>query len=65
MTDKEKMKEFENWLKEQKKIASKKYAEAVKNGNTRSTFIQIITESVLLRVLNKFREIERREDEKV
>ena len=65
MSNKEKTREVENWLKEQKKIASKKYVEAVKNGNTRSTFIQTITESVLLRVLNKFREIERRENEKV
>jgi hypothetical protein len=63
MSNKEKTREFENWLKEQKRIAAKKYVEAVKNGNTRSTFIQIITESVLLRVLNKFREIERREND--
>lgn len=65
MSNKEKTRKFENWLKEQKTIAGKKYVEAVKNGNTRSTFIQIITESVLLQVLNKFREIERRENEKI
>ena len=59
MSDKEKMKEFENWLKEQKKIAGEKCVKAVNNGHSRSTFIHVITEAVLLQVLNKFVEIER------
>lgn len=45
--------------KRTKKIAGEKCVKAVNNGHSRSTFIHVITEAVLLQVLNKFVEIER------
>lgn len=60
MTDKEKMKEFENWIKEQLKESDESYKKADEHGNRTRAYIEAITEAVLLKVLNKFNEIERR-----
>lgn len=65
MTDKEKMKEFENWLTEQIKEVFEGYIEADENGNRTAALVKGVAEIVLLQVLNQFRAIERREDEKV
>ena len=65
MTDKEKMKEFENWLKYQIKDVFKGYIETEKSGDHTATLVKEVAAIVLLQVLNKFRAIERREDEKV
>lgn len=65
MTDKEKMKEFKNWLKHQTKEVFKGYIEADESGNRTATLAKEVAAIVLLQVLNKFRTIERREDEKI
>lgn len=65
MTDKEKMKEFKNWLKYQTKEVFKGYIEADESGNRTATLAKEVAAIVLLQVLNKFRTIERREDEKI
>lgn len=65
MTDKEKMNEFENWLKYQIKDVFKGYIETEKSGDHTATLVKKVVAIVLLEVLNKFRAIERREDEKV
>lgn len=64
MTDKEKMKEFENWLKCQIKEVFKGYIETKKSGDHAATLVKDVAAIVLLQVLNKFRAIERRENEK-
>lgn len=61
MTDKEKMKEFKNWLKHQTKEVFKGYIEADESGNRTTTLAKEVAAIVLLQVLNKFRTIERRE----
>ena len=65
MTNKEKMREFENWLTEQIKEVFEGYIEADENGNRTAALVKGVAEIVLLQVLNQFRAIERREDEKV
>lgn len=65
MTDKEKMKEFENWLKCQIKEVFEGHIEANESRNRTAVLVKKVAAIVLLQVLNKFRAIERREDEKV
>ncbi|MDU7217618.1 MAG: hypothetical protein E6293_09025 [Dialister sp.] len=65
MTDKEKMKEFENWLKCQTKEVFEGYIEADESGNRTAVLVKEVAAIVLLQVLNQFRAIERREDEKI
>lgn len=59
MTDKEKMKEFENWLNCQIKEVFEGYIEADENGNRTAALVKGVAEIVLLQVMNKFREIEK------
>lgn len=63
MTDKEKMKEFENWLKLQTKEVFEGYIEADESGNRTAALVKEVAAIVLLQVLNGFRAIERREND--
>lgn len=60
MTDKEKMKEFENWLTEQIKEVFEGYIEADESVNRTAALVKKVAAIVLLQVLNQFNEIERR-----
>lgn len=65
MSNKEKTKEFENWLTEQIKEVFEGYIEADESGDRTAALVKGVAEIVLLQVLNQFRAIEGREDEKV
>lgn len=65
MTDKEKMREFENWLMYQTKEVFEGYIETEESGDCTAALVKEVAAIVLLQVLNNFRAIERREDEKV
>lgn len=60
MTNKEKGRKFENWLNNQFREASERCREADDSGNSTAALVEAISATVLLQVLNKFNEIERR-----
>lgn len=64
MTNKEKVRKFENWLNNQLKEAAARCKEADDSGNSTTAFVEAISATVLLQVMNKFSEIERRGNEK-
>ena len=65
MSDKEKMREFGSWLIGEIEEIAEGYKEANESGSSTAALVKGVTKIVLLQVLNKFRAIEGREDEKI
>lgn len=59
MTDKEKMRELENWLKMQETKAVERWKAADESGNSVGAFAEETIGFVLIQVLYKIEEIER------
>lgn len=59
MIDKEKIREFESWLKNQIEEANKRCIEAYESGSSTAVSVEVISGFVLTQVLNKLNEIER------